>query len=168
MLFRLDVVVVLETVGSEHLLDFHVGTRGNLVDHGPGEGDLGLVLEIVEEGCGHEPVLHPALRVGEDAGLDAVAVVGAIVHGLHGEREFARLPAFKEQGGDLTQGEHGLESAGEIRFVVAISLLGDGEGDHLERGVAEDVHQALPVLELVVRLEGFGHAGDDFLLDRPV
>ena len=49
MFLSLDIVVVLKAVGSEHLLDFLVGTGCDLVDHRPGEGDLRVVLQVVEE-----------------------------------------------------------------------------------------------------------------------
>ena len=161
----LDVVVVVEAVGSEHLLDLLMRTRGNLVDHRPGEGDLLLVLQVVEEGGGHESVVDPALGIGEDASLDLVAIVRAVVHRLYGEGQLSGLPALVEQCADLTHGEEWLHAACEVGLVEAVALLGDGEGDHLQARVAEDLDEALPVGELGIGLEGLGDAGDDLLLD---
>ena len=161
----LDVVVVVEAVGSEHLLDLLMRTRGDLVDHRPGEGDLLLVLQVVEEGGGHESVVDPALGIGEDASLDLVAIVRAVVHRLYGEGQLSGLPALVEQCADLTHGEEWLHAACEVGLVEAVALLGDGEGDHLQARVAEDLDEALPVGELGIGLEGLGDAGDDLLLD---
>ena len=165
MALGLDVVVVVEAVGSEHLLDLLMRTRGDLVDHRPGEGDLLLVLQVVEEGGGHESVVDPALGIGEDASLDLVAIVRAVVHRLYGEGQLSGLPALVEQCADLAHGEEWLHAACEVGLVEAVALLGDGEGDHLQARVAEDLDEALPVGELGIGLEGLGDAGADLLLD---
>ena len=164
----LDVVVVLEAVGSEQLLHLLMGAGRNLVDHRPGEGHLRLVLQIVEEGGGNQFLLGPALGIGHDAGLHAVAVVRAVVHRLDGERQFAGEEPLEEQARDLSHGEDGLQPALQVGLVVGVALLGDGEGNHLQRGLAEDVDQALPVGELRVGLQRLGDAGDDFLADGAV
>ena len=111
VLLRLDIVVVLEAVGSQHFLHLLVGTRCNLVNHRPGEGDFLLVLQIVEEGLGHKPVFHPALSVGHDTGLHLVAIVRTVVHRLNGEGKCSCIEALKEQGADLAHGEEGLHTA---------------------------------------------------------
>ena len=165
MLFRLDVVVVLEAVGSEQFLHFPMRPGRDLVDHGPREGDLALVFQVVQEGLGGQPVPDPALRIGEDAGFHLVAVVRAVIHRLNGEGQLSSIVALEQQGADLTHGEEGLQASGEVGLVVGVALLGNGKGDHLEGGVTEDLHQTLPVGELGISLEGLGDAGDDFLLD---
>ena len=132
MFLGLDIVVVLEAVGCQHLLHLLVGTRGNLVNHGPGEGDLRLILKIVEEGLGHESVLHPTLGIGHNASLHLVAVVGAVIHRLDGKRELAVIKTLQEQGANLTHGKDGLQATGQIGLVVGVTFLGDGERNHLE------------------------------------
>ena len=86
VLLRLDVVVVLETVGSKHLLHLLVWAWGNLVNHRPGESNLLLVFQVSQELSRHQSVFHPALSIGKDTGLHLVAVVRAVVHRLHRER----------------------------------------------------------------------------------
>ena len=39
----------LMAVSYTHLFHDLVGARGDLVDHGPGEGDLALVRQVVDE-----------------------------------------------------------------------------------------------------------------------
>ena len=141
---------------------------GNLVDHRPGEGHLRLILQVVEEGSGHQSVLHPALSVGEDASLHLVAIVRAVIHRLHSEWQLSGVETLQQQGTHLTHSEEGLQSTSEVGLVEGIALLGDGERDHLQAGVTEDFHQSVPVLELRIGLQGLGDAGDDLLLDRTV
>ncbi len=187
-----DGVVVLEVVLFQHLLDLGVGARGDLVDHAPGIGDLALILDVVHraggddahlgplfgvrdlalvldvihKARGHQAHLGPLFGVGIDAGLDLVAVVGAVVHALQGQGQGACLVALVEQGGDLAHGELCAHAALQVGGVEAIALFGDGEGDHLEAGLLEDLDQAGPVVgELGVGLEALGDRGDDLLLD---
>ena len=161
-----DGVVVLKAVVGQHLLDLGVGARGDLVDHAPGEGDLGLVLHISEELGGHQALLDPLGSVGEDGILDLVAVVRAVVHALHGQGQLAGLEALIQQSGDLAHGQHGGQAALQVRRSHAVALLGDGEGDHLQAGVLEDLDQTCPVgAEGVVSLQALGDGGDDLLLD---
>ena len=169
MLFRLNVVVVLKAVGRQHLLHFLVRTRGDLVNHGPGEGNLLLVLQIVQEGFGHQRIGHPTLCIGHYAGLHLISVVGAVVHALDGERELSGLPALIEQRAHLSHGKDGLQAAGQIGLVEAVALFRDGEGNHLQGRVAENLHQARPVPgELRVCLKGLRNAADDLFADGPV
>ena len=165
MLLGLNIVVVFETVLSQQLLDLLVWAWGNLVDHRPGEGHLRLILQVVEEGSGHQSVLHPALSVGEDASLHLVAIVRAVIHRLHSEWQLSGVETLQQQGTHLTHSEEGLQSTSEVGLVEGIALLGDGERDHLQAGVTEDFHQSVPVLELRIGLQGLGNAGDDLLLD---
>ena len=165
MLLGLDIVVVVETVGGEHGLYLLVWTRGDLVDHRPGEGYLRLVFQVVEEGGFHKSVGHPFLRVGEDTCLHLVAVVRAVVHALHGKWQFPCFEAFKQEYCHLAHGEDGGEATLQVSRCHTVALLGDGEGNHLQRWIAEDFHQSLPVSKLVVGFQGFGYRGDDFLLD---
>jgi hypothetical protein len=161
-----DGVVVLKAVVGQHLLDLGVGARGDLVDHAPGEGDLGLVLHISEELGGHQALLDPLGSVGEDGIPDLVAVVRAVVHALHGQGQLAGLEALIQQSGDLAHGQHGGQAALQVRRSHAVTLLGDGEGDHLQAGVLEDLDQTCPVLgEGGVCLQALGHGGHDLLLD---
>ena len=64
------------------LLDLGIRARGDLVDHAPREGDLGLVLHIGQELGGHQTLLHPLGSIGVDSVLDLIAVVGAVIHAL--------------------------------------------------------------------------------------
>ena len=161
-----DGVVVLKAVLCQHLLHLCVRARGNLIDHAPGEGDLGLVLHIGQELSGHQTLLHPLCSVGVDGSLDLIAVVRAVIHALHGQRQLAGLEALVQQSGDLAHGQHGGQAALQISGSNAVALLGDGEGDHLQAGVLEDLHQTGPVLgEGGVSLQALGDGGHDLLLD---
>ena len=168
MFLGLDIVVVLKAVLCQHLLHFLVGTRSNLVDHRPGKGNVSLVLQVVKEGYGHQTVGHPFLSVGHDAGLHLVAVVRAVVHRLDGKRSLSCLPTLIEQSADLAHGEHGLQTTSQVGIVERVSFLGDGEGDHLQRWVAEDLDEPLPVRELWISLQCFCDGGNDLFLDRSV
>ena len=89
VLLGLDIVVVVETVGGEHGLYLLVWTRGDLVDHRPGEGDFPFVLQVVEEGSRHQSIVYPALCIGKDTGFHLVAIVRAVVHRLYGEGQLS-------------------------------------------------------------------------------
>ena len=161
-----DGVVVLKAILCQHLLHLCVRARGDLVDHAPGEGDLGLVLHIGQELGGHQTLLHPLGCVGVDSGLDLIAVVRAVIHALHGQGQLTGLEALVQQSGDLAHSQHGGQTALQISGSNAVALLGDGEGDHLQAGVLEDLHQTCPVgTEGVVSLQALGDGGDDLLLD---
>ena len=129
-----------------------MGTRGDLVDHRPGEGDLCLVAEVVEEGCVDETILYPTLSISEDTCLHLVAIMRTVVHALDGEGEFTNKETFVEQGTDLTHRKEGLETSCKIGFVEGVALLRDGEGDHLQAGILEDFYQTVPIGELRISL----------------
>ena len=161
-----DGVVVLKAVLCQHLLHLCVRARGDLIDHAPGEGDLGLVLHIGQELGGHQTLLHPLCSVGVDGSLDLIAVVRAVIHALHGQGQLAGLEALVQQSGDLAHGQHGGQAALQISGSNAVALLGDGEGDHLQAGVLEDLHQTCPVsAEGIISLQALGNGSDDLLLD---
>ena len=168
--FSLDILVVLESVSGQHLFHLHVGTWCDLVNHRPGEGNLALIEQVVEEFCWHQSVLHPLLCICQHTGFHLVAVVGAVVHALHGQRQFAlfakwREEALVEQKGHLAHSKHGLESTCQVSVVVGVAFLCDGKRYHLEGRFAENLHQSLPVAELITCLQCFGHRCDDLLLD---
>ena len=161
-----DGIVVLKAVLCQHFLHLCVRARGDLIDHAPGEGDLGLVLHIGQELGGHQTLLHPLCSVGVDGSLDLIAVVRAVIHALHGQGQLAGLEALVQQSGDLAHGQHGGQAALQVSGSNAVALLGDGKGDHLQAGVLEDLHQTCPVgTEGVVSLQALGNGSDDLLLD---
>ena len=127
VLLSLDIVVIFKTVLSQHVLDLLVGTWRDLVNHRPREGNLLLVLQIVEESLRNQSVLHPALSIGKDTSLHLVAIVRTVVHRLYGEGQFASLEALEEQCTHLTHGKQGLHATGEVSLVIGIALLGNGE-----------------------------------------
>ena len=135
-----DGIVVLKAVLCQHFLHLCVRARGDLIDHAPGEGDLGLVLHIGQELSGHQTLLHPLCSVGVDGSLDLIAVVRAVIHALHGQGQLAGLEALVQQSGDLAHGQHGGQAALQVSGSNAVALLGDGKGDHLQAGVLEDLH----------------------------
>ena len=140
-----DGVVVLKAVVGQHLLDLGIRARGDLVDHAPGEGDLALILQVLQEVLGHQAGLHPRLGIGHGGAAHLIAVVGAVVHALHRDGQGPRLIALVQQGGDLAHDELGLRPALQVGGGDGIPLLGDGEAHHLERGLAENLHQAVPI-----------------------
>ena len=166
MLLGHDGVVVLKAVLGQHILDLCVGTGSDLVDHAPGEGDLGLVLNVCQELSGNQTLLDPLGSIGVDSALDLVAVVRAVIHALNGQGQLAGLEALVQQSGDLAHGQNGGQAALQVSRSNAVALLGDGEGDHLQAGVLEDLHQTCPVLaEGVVSLQALGDGSHDLLLD---
>ena len=168
MLLGLNVCVVLEAVLGQQFLDLLVRAGRDLVNHRPGEGHLRLIAQVRREALRHQAVLDPALGVGQHTANDSIAVMRAVVHRLHGERQPAGVVALEQQGCHLTHGKLWLQSAGEVVLVVSVAFLGDGKRYHLQRGLAEYLHQALPVGVLRVGLQGLGDAGNDFLLYRAV
>ncbi len=92
----------------------------------------------------------------------------AVVHGLHGQGQRAGLEPFQEEGRDLAHGKDGVQAACEVRLIEPVTLFGDGEGNHLQGRIPEDILQAVPVLELAVRLQRFGDARDHLFSHGPV
>ena len=80
MFLRFDVIVVLESIGSQQLLYFLMRTRCNLIDHRPRERNLRFVFQIVEEGSRYQSVGHPTFSIGKDTSFHFVAIVRAVVH----------------------------------------------------------------------------------------
>ena len=161
-----DGVVVLKAVVCQHLLHLGIRARGDLVDHAPGERDLGLVLHISQELSGDQALLCPLGSVSQNSVLDLIAVVRAVVHALHGQGQFACLEALIQQSGDLAHGQHGGQAALQVSGSNAVAFLSDGERDHLQAGVLEDLHQTCPVsAERVIGFQALSDGSDDFLLD---
>ena len=157
MLLSLNIVVVVEIVGSQHLLHFLVWARCDLVDHRPWEGYFFLILQVIEEGCGNKSVGNPTLGIGEDSSLHLVTIVRTVVHRLNGERQLSGIETLKQQGADLTHGKDRLQAAGQIGFVIAVAFLGDSERNHLQTWVLKYLHESVPVLKLWIGLQGFGY-----------
>ena len=159
--------------GGHALLDDLVGARGDLVDHGPGEGDLGLIGQVVDEVLTDEALLQPCLGNGHNAGLQLLAVVGAVVHADDGQRIGAVLETLQQQGGDHAHGVAGVGGAlvdvslhdghqAAVGTVQSVALLGDGEGDHLQAGIGEDLLEAGHHLRVGrVGAQALGHRADD-------
>ena len=165
VLLGLNVVVVLEAVFSKHLFHFLVWAGGDFVYHRPREGNSRLIFQVVDEAGWHQSFAYPSLSIGENTGFHFVAIVRAVVHALNGEWQLACLIALIKQGADLTHGKDGLQASCEVGLIVAIAFLCNGERNHLQRGIAENVYQTLPVGELIVCLQGLCDRCDDFLLD---
>ena len=165
MLLSLDVVVVLETILCQHFFHLDMWARCNLVNHRPREGHLCFVLQIVEEGNRHASVSYPTFSVCKHACLHLVAIVRAVVHTLHGKWQLSCLEALIEQSCYLTHCQHWLKSAVQVGWSHTVALLRDGEGNHLQRWIAENLHESLPVAELIVCLQCLSDRSNDFLLD---
>ena len=163
----------LDAVLLQGLLDDLVGARGDLVDHGPGEGDLALIGQVVDEVLTDEALLQPSLGNGHDAGLQLLAVVRAVVHADNGQRGSTVLETLQQQGGDHAHGVACVGRAlvdvslddrhqGTIGTIQGVALLGDGEGDHLQAGIGEDLLEAGHHLGVGrVGAQALGHRADD-------
>ena len=114
----------------------------------------------------HQTILDPALGIGANACFDLVAVVGAVVHALHGERQRSSLIALIEQSADLTHGKNGMQASRQVGFVKRIVLLRYGERNHLQRRGAEYLKKTLPVSGLRIGFQRFGNGGYHLLFHR--
>ena len=163
----------LDAVLLQRFLDHLVGARGDLVDHGPGEGDLALIGQVVDEVLTDEALLQPSLRNGHDAGLQLLAVVRAVVHADNGQRGGTVLETLQQQGGDHAHGVAGVGGTlvnvglhnghqAAVGTIEGVALLGDGEGDHLQAGIGEDLLEAGHHLGVGrVGAQALGHRADD-------
>ena len=163
----------LDAVLLQGLLDHLVGARGDLVDHGPGEGDLALIGQVVDEVLADIALLQPCLGNGHDAGLQLLAVVRAVVHADNCQRGGTVLETLQQQGGDHAHGvacvggtlvDVGLHNGHQaaIGTIEGVALLGDGEGDHLQAGIGEDLLEAGHHLGVGrVGAQALGHRADD-------
>ena len=92
--------------------------------------------------------------------------MGAVIHTLNGQGQGTCLEALEQQGSDLAHSQHGSQTPLQIVGRNTVALFGDGEGDHLQGGLAEDLDQTGPVaFELVVGLQALNDGADDLLLD---
>ena len=148
-----DGLHTLNAVLDELLLHDLVGARGDLVDHGPGECNLALIGQVVDEVLADIALLQPCLGNGHYAGLQLLAVVGAVVHTDDGQRSGTILETLQQQGRDHAHGmacvggtlvDIGLDNGHQaaVRAIQGVALLGDGEADHLQTGVGEDLLEA--------------------------
>ena len=150
-----------------------MGARGNLVNHGPREGNLALVRQVVDEVLADKALLQPCLGNGHNAGLQLLTVVRAVVHADNCQRVSTVLETLQQQGGDHAHGmacvggalvnvglHNGHQAA--VRTVQCIALLGDGEGDHLQAGVGENLLEAGHHLGIGgVGAQTLGHRADN-------
>ena len=65
---------ILDAECLELLLYRLCWTRGDLIDHGPREADLVLILQILYEGCRNEALLLPLLGHGHDGAHELLTV----------------------------------------------------------------------------------------------
>ncbi len=168
-LVREDGIIVFKSVLRQHFLHFLVRAGGDLVDHAPGVGDLGGILHILQEFLRHQSLLGPPGGIGDDGGFHLIPVVGAVVHALEGQGQPPRQEALVQEQCHLSHDQRGLQSALQVCGRYPIALLRDGEGDHLQAGIGENLRQPGPVLlKLGVRLQALRHGGNDLLLDIAV
>ena len=66
------------------------------------------------------------------------------------------------------RGRHHYTCTCEVGIIIRVAFLGDGEGNHLQTRVLENLYKTLPVAELIVGFQSFGDRGDDLLLDVAV
>ena len=66
---------ILDAECFELLLYGLCRTWGDLIDHGPREADLVLILQILYEGCRNEALLLPLLSHGHDGAHELLTVV---------------------------------------------------------------------------------------------
>ena len=168
---------VVDAVSVDDLLDGLVGTRSDLVDHGPGEGDL-VAFDISLKLRLCDAVLYPALCESSDSGFKLVAVVGAVVHADHGDRLLACLKAGIQKGSNFTHVALGLlralfhigdDSGNHFALAVyeAVALLCDGKACHLQGILAEDLAKSrIRLLVIAVQFQRLHNAAYYGLLDR--
>lgn len=163
----------LDAVSREALFH-HLGRTGNnLVDHAPGEADLGLIIDPIHKALLHQAVFAPGLGNLRHTVVEGLAVMAAVIEAAHGQRIAAGLiPPVQELG----QGSHGVFRVvgaflhiglhgGEQRavgIVELVALLRNGEGEHLQAGIREDFLEAgHGRLVGAVGLDALGNAADD-------
>ena len=168
---------LVDAVSVDDLRNGLVGTRGDLVDHGPGEGDL-VAFDISLKLRLCDAVRNPALCESSDSGFKLVAVVGAVVHADHGDRLLVCLKAGVEERRYFAHVALGLlgtlfhigdDSGDHLALAVyeAVALLCDGKACHLQGILAEDLAKSrVSGFVIAVQLQGFHYAADYGLLDR--
>ena len=99
-----DKGIVLESVLGQHLLHFLVRARRNLVNHGPGETHFLSGLEIQQKVLRNKSFLRPLPGIGKHSGFHFVAVFGAVVQTLDGERQGSGAIPLQQQHRHDTRG----------------------------------------------------------------
>ena len=89
----------------------------------------------------------------------------AVVHRLHRQRQLSCLETLEQQRRHLTHCQHWSKSSRQVGIVKTVTLLGYGECNHLQRRLAENLHQSCPVAELIVSLQALGDRCNHLLFD---
>ena len=162
-------IVILETILSEHRLYLLVWTRSNLINHRPRIGNLAAVIDIIYETSLYDTILYPTLSISLYASLNMVAVVRTVVGRLKSKWQLACLITLIEKSGKLTHSKYCIKTTCQICIIIRISLLGDGESNHLQSWSLENLNQTRPVVsKLLVSLDTFGNRCDNLLFDSTI
>ena len=165
---------VLQAVGQQALLHLIIGAGGNLVDHGPGEGNL--FFQVGQLVGADFAVLLPCTGNFQHSVLELFAVVGAVVHRNQGQRGAAGVIAVQAEScqtghqmpASLWAVLHvGGHCCGQFAVGAAqgVALVGDGEGDHLQRGRFKNFLDPGRVLQ---QSEALGDGAHHFLFHAAV
>ena len=164
-----DGIVVLKAILSQHCLHLLVRTRGNFVNHRPRIGYLAAVVDIIQKSSLNNTILYPALSISLYASLNMVAVVRTIVGRLKSKWQLACLITLIEKSGKLTHSKYCIKTTCQIGIIERISLLCDGESNHLQSWSLENLNQTRPVVsKLLVSLDTFGNRCDNLLFDSTI
>ncbi len=180
VLFGDDGIGIFETAFLQHFGHTGIGAGGDLVDHGDGEGHLGFILQVGEEGSVHQIILGPAHGDAENRSLQLVAVAAAVIHADQGNGQLTGPEAAVQPGSQFPHGgsgfagavfDIGLNEGENVSFGVfyGIAFFGDGERYHLQRRSGKHFHQALIVRFIfAVAAQRFAHGGDHFFVHRAI
>ena len=166
---------IADSILFQHGLNGIVRSGGDLIDHGPGEGGFGPVINIGNKAVPDQAVVLPGGCECAHRSIQLVAVVGAVVHADQADGKRSGQKTFIDKGGNLSQITlRGLWAMGEIpgdvreglAFTIcqAVSFFRDGEACHLEGRRAENLLQTSVFLRIgAVQNEGFHNASHDRL-----
>ena len=158
---------ITDSILFQHGLNGVVRSGGDLIDHGPGEGGFGSVIDVGNKAVFDQAVILPGGCKSAHCSVQFVAVVGAVVHADQADGKRSCQKTLIDEGGNLSQiALRGLRSMGKIpgdvrkglAFSVrqAVTLFRDGEARHLQGRRAEDFLQTSVFLRIgAVQDEGF-------------
>ena len=150
----------LQTFGAvfcQHFLHCRIRAGYDLVDHGPGEGNLLLIPHIGGKTGIRKTIFLPGFHKGHDGFFQPIPIVGTVVHADHGHRLCAGLIPRIQEGCDLSHiADRLLGAIHDIRFHLrskgaiplhqTVTFLGDRKGNHLQRIFSENLSETLQVI----------------------
>ena len=157
-----------------------IGTGCDLIDHGPGEGDLIFIFYIAGKSLIHISLFQPFFRHGQHRAAQKAAVFGTVVHGYQGKRRTSFFIPFQEHGCNYAHGPCGfirtivnvrldIRQVFSLRVGQGIAFFRNGKGYQLQRRGSKNFFQTIPLFRVcALSLYSLSKSSQDFVISGSV